>query len=84
LFDFVAFWRQLYILEHILVFCSTTSGALRRTREVVLEHLRAHRFASRISGSIWKHLEASVWLFRVAESFSYNFQTVLDFADEGL
>ena len=27
------------------------------------------------------HLEGSVWLFRVAELFSYNFQTILHFAD---
>ena len=45
--------------------------------EVVSEHLRAHRCAFSLSGSIWKHLEESVWLFRVAELFSYNFQNLL-------
>jgi hypothetical protein len=36
------------------------------------------------SGSIWEHLEGSVWLFRVAELFGYNFQTIFHFADDYL
>ena len=51
------------------------------TGEVVSEHLRAHHFALSLSGSIWERLEGSVWLFRVAELFSRDFQTVLHFAD---
>jgi hypothetical protein len=31
---------------------------------------------------IWEHLEASVWLFRVSELFSDNFQTILHFVNE--
>jgi len=77
-----AFWRQPYTLQGILVFCSTTSGALRSTGEAVSERLRAHCFAFSLSGNIWEHLEGSVWLFRVAELFSYDFQTILHVADE--
>ena len=46
------------------------------------EHLRAHRIAFSISGSILEHLEGSVWLFTVAELFSNDFQTTLHFADD--
>jgi hypothetical protein len=42
---------------------------------------RAHRFPFSLSGSIWEHLEGSVWLFRVAELCGYDFQTILHFAD---
>jgi hypothetical protein len=52
------------------------------TGEVVSEHLGAHRFAFSLSGSFWGHLEETVWLFRVAELFGYDFQTILHFADE--
>ena len=65
----------------MLGFCSTTSGVFRSTGEVVSEHLKAHRFAFNLSGSIWVHLEGSVWLFRVAELFGYDFQTILHLAD---
>jgi hypothetical protein len=51
------------------------------TIELVLEHLRAHRFALSRSGSIWEHLARLVLLFRVAELFSCDFQTILHFAD---
>jgi hypothetical protein len=57
------------------------SGAFRRPGEVVWVHLKAHRFAFNLSGSNWEHLESSVWLFRVAELFSSDFQTILHFAD---
>jgi len=80
-FDLVAFWRHLYSLQDILVFCSTTSGVFRSTGEAVSEHLGAHRFAFNLCGSTWEHLEGSVWLFRVAELFGYDFQTILHFAD---
>jgi len=83
-FDCVAFWRQPYRLQDSLGFCSTTSGALRSTREEVLKHLRAYRFALSLSGSIWEHLEGSVCLFRVAELFSYDFQIILYFADDSI
>ena len=82
--DFVAFWRQLYTLQDDHVFCSTTTGALRSTGDIVSEHLGAYRIAFSLSASIWEHLEGSVWLFRVAELFSYNFQTIFHFADEAL
>jgi len=81
LFHFVAFRRQPYILQDILVFCSSTSGTLRSIGEVVLAHLKSYSFALRLSGSIWEHLDGSVWLFRVAELFSCTFQTILHFAD---
>jgi len=77
-----AFERQLYTLQDILGFCSTTSGVFRSTGEVVSEHLRAHRFAFGLSGSIWEHLEGSVGLFRVAELFGYDFQTISHCAHE--
>jgi len=48
---------------------------------VVLEHLRVYRFAFTLFESMWEHLETSVWLFRVAELFSYDVQTISDFAD---
>jgi len=51
------------------------------TSEVVSKHLRGHRFAFSLSGSIWGHLEQFVWLFRVAELFGYDFQTILHYAD---
>jgi len=70
-----------YTVQDSLVFWSTTSGALRSTQEVVSEHLGAHHFAFSLSGSIWKDLEGSVWLFTVAELFWYNFQTILHCAD---
>ena len=57
-------------------------GALRITCEVFSEHRGAHRVASSLPGSIWEHMEGSVWLFRVAELFSYDFPTILHFADE--
>jgi len=76
-----AFWRQLYTLKNVYRFCSTTSGVFRSTSEVVPEHLSAHRFAFSLSGSIWEHLEASVLLFRVAELFGYDFETILHFGD---
>jgi len=63
-------------------FCSKTSGVFWSTGEVVLEHLRAHRFAFNLFGSIWAHLEGSGWLFRVAEVYSYDFKTFEHFADE--
>jgi len=59
----------------------TTSRTLSSTGEVVLEHLRVHHFALSLSGSIWERLEESVWLFRVAELFSCDFQTILHIAD---
>jgi len=40
-----------------------------------------HCYAFSPSGSIWRHLEASVLLFRVAELFSYSIQPILHFAD---
>ena len=52
------------------------------TGEVVSEHLREHRLAFSLSGSIWEHLAGSKGLFRVAQLFSYDFQTILHFADE--
>jgi len=33
-------------------------------------------------GSVWEHLKGSVWLFRIAESLSYDIRTILHFADE--
>jgi len=30
---------------------------------------------------IWQHLEEVAWLIRVAELFSYDFQTILHFAN---
>jgi hypothetical protein len=42
-----------------------------------------HRFAFSLFGSFWELLEGLVWLFRIAESLSYDFQTILHFADEG-
>ena len=51
------------------------------TCDVAWEHLRAHRFAFSLSGSIWDHLEGSVRLFRVAELFGDDFQTILHFAE---
>jgi hypothetical protein len=44
-------------------------------------YLNAHRLAISLSGGIWMHLEASMWLFRVAELFSYYFQMILHFAN---
>jgi len=81
-FDVKACWTQPNTLQDILGFCSTPFGALSSTGKVVSEHLRAHRFPFSLSGSIWEHLEGSVWPFRVAESFSYDFETILHFADE--
>jgi len=80
LFDLEAFRIQLYTLQDDIGFCSTTSGEFRSTGEVVSERLRAHRFVFSLSGSIWEHLEGSVWLFRVTELFGYDFQTILHFA----
>jgi hypothetical protein len=77
LFNFVAFSGQLYTLQDIHGFSSTTFGVVRSTRDIFSEQLRAHRIAFSLSGSKLKHLEGSVWLFRVAELFSYNFQTIL-------
>jgi len=71
-------------MQDTLALYSTTSGAFRSTGEVVSEHLRAHRFAFNQFGSIWEHLDGSVCLFRVVELFSYEFQTMLHFADVGL
>jgi hypothetical protein len=42
----------------------------------------ARRFAFSLFGSVWELLERSVWLFRTAESLSYDFRTILHFADE--
>jgi hypothetical protein len=50
--------------------------------KLIFEHSGAHRIAFKLSGSIWEHLEGPVWLFRVAEMFCYDFQTILHFADE--
>ena len=50
---------------------------------MVSEPLRAHRFAFSLSGSIWEHLQGSVWLFSVAELFSYDCQPILHHADAG-
>jgi len=54
----------------------------------VEEHLKysqsisaAHRFAFSLFGSVWELLERSVWLFGIAESLSYDFRTILHFAD---
>jgi len=69
------------MLQDIPGFCYTTSGIFRSTGDVVPEHLRAHRCAFSLSGSIWAHLEGSVWLFRVTELFGYDFQTIIHFAD---
>jgi hypothetical protein len=41
-------------LQNILVFCSTMSKALRSSREVVSEHLRAHCITFSLSESSWK------------------------------
>jgi hypothetical protein len=80
-FDFVTFWRRLYTLQDILVSCSITSGGLKSTREVVSEHMWAHHYVLCLSGSICKHLQVSVQLFRVAELLSYYFKTIFHFAD---
>jgi hypothetical protein len=52
------------------------------------EHLKysqstseAHCFAFSLFGSIWEHLEGLVWLFGIAELLSYDFRTILHFAD---
>jgi len=66
------------------MYCSTTSRSLESTGEVVSEHLTANHFALGLSGSIWEHLEGSVWLFRVAELFSCDFKTMIHFADIGV
>jgi len=42
-----------------------------------------HHFAFSLFRSFWELLEQLVWLFRIAESLSYDFQTILHFADEG-
>jgi hypothetical protein len=42
---------------------------------------KAHRFAFSLFGSFSELLEGLVWLFRIAESLSYDFQTILHFAD---
>jgi hypothetical protein len=47
-----------------------------------LEHRKSCRFVLSLSGSIWEHLDGSVWLFRVAELFRCAFQTILHFANE--
>jgi len=52
-----------------------------RTGEAFPKHLRIRRFAFSLSGSIGAHLEGSVLLFRVAELFSFDFQTIVNFAD---
>jgi len=41
----------------------------------------AHRFAFSLFGSFWDLLEGMVWLVRIAESLSYDFQTTLHSAD---
>jgi len=46
------------------------------------KHLRVHCIPFSLTVSIWEYLEGSVWLFRVGELFSSNFQTILHFADE--
>jgi len=79
--DFIAFWRQLHTLWNILVFCSATSEALRSTWKYSESTWEAHRFAFSLFGSFWKLLEGSVWLFRLAELSSYDFQNILPFAD---
>jgi len=57
--NFVAFWSQLYTLQDTLVFCSTTSAALRSNGEVVSEQQGAHCSTFSLSVSICDHLEAS-------------------------
>lgn len=54
---------------------------MRSTKVVISAYLRAGYFVFNLSGGIWEHLEGSVWLFRVAELFSYDFPTILHFAD---
>jgi len=54
---------------------------MKSTSELVAERLRIHRFAFSLFRSVWEHLEGSVWLFRVAELLSYDFQTIVHFAD---
>ena len=80
-FHLEAFWRQRYTLQDIFAFCCIISEVFRSTGEVVSEHPRAYCFAFSLSGSIWEHLEESVWLFIVAELFSYDFKTIIHFAD---
>jgi len=41
----------------------------------------AHRFAFSLFRSIWEVLEGSGWLFRIDELLSYDFGTILHFAD---
>jgi len=78
---FVAFWRQLHTLQDIDAFCSTTSGPLSSTREAVSANLNTYRISFNLSKRLWKYLEVSEGLFRGAEFFSYNSQTVVHFAD---
>jgi len=54
---------------------------MRSTSIVISEFLRAGYFVFNLSGGIWEYLEQSVLMFRVAELFSYDFQTILHFAD---
>jgi hypothetical protein len=49
--------------------------------KVLSEHLRGTLFAFSLFWYFWELLEESVWLFRTAESLSYDFQTILHFAD---
>jgi hypothetical protein len=39
----------------------------------VSEYLRSASFEFSLFGSVWELLEGSVWLFRIAESLSYDF-----------
>jgi len=48
---------------------------------VVSEYLNAPPFAIILSGSKWEQLGGLVWLYRVAELFSYKCQIVSHFTD---
>jgi len=63
-------FRYFRSLEEHLKYSQSTSGA--------------HRFAFSLFGSVWELLEGSVWLFGIAESLSYDIQTILHFADAGI
>jgi hypothetical protein len=77
---FVLFWGQQYTVQVIPGYCSRTSGSLRSTSEVVSEDLMAYRFTLSQSGSIRKHLEEAVRVFRVAELFGWAFLTMQQIA----
>jgi len=50
---------------------------IKKNQKVVSEHLSELHFEFGLSRSIWKPLEAFMWLIRVAELISYVFQTDL-------